>query len=138
MNSQQFKVFRETQNFDSKNYKFGFESEQKLIEKLSSFFSDDIEHLPEGDSYDFYSQKIKSFFELKTRRCPKNQYIDTTISKRKIDNIISNNDHDYYFIFKFTDGLFYWKYDKAVFLREFYIHGVNHVFIPMNTLLEIV
>ena len=138
MNSLQFESFRKTKNFDADNYEFGFNSENILFQKLKSYFDLDLEQLPEGDAFDFYSKKTQAFFELKTRRCQKDQYIDTTISKHKIDSTIKNNGHEYYFLFKFTDGLFYWRYDAMVYLREYYIHGVNHVFIPMNSLVEIV
>ena len=90
MNSLQFSSFRKTKNFDADNYEFGFANEKKLFGKLSSYFADDLIQLEEGATFDFFSSKIQSYFELKSRRCSKNRYIDTTISRHKIDNINAN------------------------------------------------
>lgn len=137
MNPDKFSKFRRTIHFHSENYEFGFQSEKNLLPILSDYFASDLQSLPEGDSFDFYSKKIESKFELKTRRCKKSQYFDTTFSKRKIDDIQKNDDFEYYFIFKFTDELCYWKFDRTTNLREYHIHGVNHVFIPIKNLVTI-
>jgi hypothetical protein len=52
--------------------------------------------------------------ELKTRRICHDQYPTTMIGRNKIE-YCTNPDTDYYFAFNFSDGLYYIKYDKALF-----------------------
>jgi len=52
--------------------------------------------------------------ELKTRRIRHDQYPTTMVGQNKIDYCSSPN-VDYYFAFNFSDGLYYIKYDRALF-----------------------
>lgn len=51
------------------------------------------------------------FIELKGRRCSSTQYKDTMVGKNKMD-YAETCGKDVYFCFSFSDGIFYWKYDK--------------------------
>jgi hypothetical protein len=51
------------------------------------------------------------YIELKSRRCEKNKYPDTMIGVNKIV-FAEKSEKPTYFCFSFTDGLYYWKYDK--------------------------
>lgn len=63
----------------------------------------------EGHPMDFKCDDI--YFEVKSRRCKHNTYDTTMIGYNKIQWIIKNNIKDVYFIFVFTDGDYYYKYD---------------------------
>lgn len=51
------------------------------------------------------------YIELKGRRCSSTQYKDTMVGKNKVD-YADTCGKDVYFCFSFSDGLFYWKYDR--------------------------
>ena len=58
---------------------------------------------------DFYHNEI--FFEVKSRRNTYNKYDTTMIGYNKIQWIKDNNIKDVYFVFVFTDGDYYYKYN---------------------------
>ena len=51
------------------------------------------------------------YFEVKSRRNTHNKYDTTMIGYNKIEWIIENNIKDVYFVFVFTDGDYYYKYN---------------------------
>ena len=94
---------------------FGKQSEEEVFPILQNKF--DIE-LKKSDykfaTFDFYSDKY--FIELKSRHNNHDKYDTTMIGYNKIKKCIDKN-KTYIFCFKFTDGLFYWQYDKIEFER---------------------
>lgn len=91
--------------------------EMEMIPILSKFFDETIEKIQgEFAIMDFKSDK--SFYELKTRTCKSTQYHDTMVGFNKIIFARENQDKNVYFIFKFTDGIFYWKYDNEGFRTD--------------------
>ena len=95
----------------SKDINFGKTSEIELFDKLKEKFGNDLVHSTDKYSrYDYYSDNC--IVELKTRRVYKNTYSTTMIGLNKFDECLSNNEKDYYFVFKFYDGTYYWKFDE--------------------------
>jgi hypothetical protein len=52
--------------------------------------------------------------ELKTRRIRHDQYPTTMVGRNKIE-YCTNPNTDYYFVFNFSDGMYYIKYDSVLF-----------------------
>ena len=91
--------------------KFGEEKEVGELNTLQNTFSKNLKRV--NDKYflfDFTSDTC--YVELKSRRNTHNKYPDTMIGKNKID-YAEKSDKDVFFCFSFTDGLFYWKYNKT-------------------------
>lgn len=57
-----------------------------------------------------------SIVELKNRRCFSYSFKDIMMNHSKIDFAKTTTKHCY-FVFKFIDGVYFWKYDKDVELR---------------------
>jgi len=98
-------------------------------------------------SFDYHNHDKTKFAELKTRRIRHNQYPTTLISADKIAHI--EDGKEYYFIWSYTDGLYYLKYDKEVWKnfeckmyrrfdrsdrREF---PKPHIFVPCELLVKV-
>ena len=94
---------------------FGLTNEQKVIPSIESFLKTELKKDPNPYSiYDWWNETKTVFVELKSRRNTHNQYDTTIIGENKIKMCI-NPDVNYYFVFLFTDGLYYIKYDKEIF-----------------------
>lgn len=131
MNS--FESFKKSKSFKTELYNLGVLEEKLILPHLKTYFMDDtIIHLPEGHPFDFKGKH--KIIELKTRTVASTTFKDTAIGINKI-NYAKNYSGDSYFVFKFTDSIYYWKYDSKLKLREFEISGVLHYFIPMNELI---
>jgi len=65
--------------------------------------------------FDFVNPTSTCFVELKTRSNAKDKYPTTMVSQSKIKWANEYYPADFYFAFKFTDGLFYIKYDSGLF-----------------------
>lgn len=90
---------------------FGKKCEQKILPVITKFFNDEIEMSKnQYSTYDFIGKKY--IYELKSRT---NKYLDfdtTLIPEKKILNRKNDN---IIFLFYFTDGLYYIKFDKKKF-----------------------
>jgi hypothetical protein len=125
-----FETFRNSDKFNKENYEFGVKQEIELLRSLQFHFHDNsIERLPEGHSFDY--QGKNKIIELKTRRYEKSDFYDTAINLSKIEFSRNMTEKDVYFVFKFTDGVYFWKYDKTIKLRKGYLFGKEHYFIPV-------
>jgi len=94
---------------------FGLTNEQKAIPSIESFLKTELKKDPNPYSiYDWWNETKTVFVELKSRRNTHNQYDTTIIGENKIQ-MCTNPDIKYYFVFLFTDGLYYIKYDKELF-----------------------
>lgn len=127
-----------------KDIAFGLSSEAQIILKLREFFKEDI--IKSTSDFCIYDAKCKdtnTFYEIKTRRCKLNEYKTTIIPITKID--IYDGKNTLYFVFSFTDGIFYIKYEKMLFEtfeRDFFtyyrngviVKPVEHICIPCKYL----
>jgi hypothetical protein len=132
---------------DFDTFKFGKEHEEKFIETFRSKFDQNLEKTKKRFSlFDFTSEA--TYLELKSRRCASVTYKDTMVGKNKFDLAEKLEDKNIYFCFSFTDGLFYWKYNKdQLDLIKFRRGGYrnpsgrweikDYAFIPINLLVNI-
>ena len=89
--------------------KMGSDAEIEVMPILETFFNEKL--YKNTDKYALFDfENATKLIELKTRNNKKNKYPTTMIGKNKID-FGSHSNKDVYFVFKFTDGLFYYKYD---------------------------
>ncbi len=91
------------------DYIFGKKKEVEVLDKIKTFFNDENVKASSNlySKYDFIGSNL---YELKSRNCSYNTYPTTLLPKNKVcdkDNQI--------FLFNFTDGLYYIKYDKDTF-----------------------
>lgn len=92
---------------------FGKQSEDEILPILQNYFDIDLKKSTDKfATFDFYSDKY--YIELKSRHNTKDKYDSTMIGYNKIKKCVDKN-KTYIFCFKFTDGLFYWQYDKTEF-----------------------
>jgi len=95
-------------------YAFGNKAEIEL-EKL---MFDTFGVMRNKDKYAVYDYESNlALVELKNRRCRSNSFTDTMMNSSKID-LANKTDKDCYFVFKFLDGVYYYKYNKDVKLRS--------------------
>jgi hypothetical protein len=131
-----------------RDYKFGIFQENEKQKIIDKYLNLNTIKLSDNHCYDFYDANNKTFIEIKSRNVQYNTYPDTVVGKNKIDYISSqSNDHTFYFIFNFTDGMYYIKYEKELFetftvkLFGRYDRGRkefnNYLFIPINHLNKI-
>ena len=93
---------------------FGLGSEARNKITLETFFGRGLIKTGDYDPMDFTDVGKTIFIEMKTRRIPHNQYPTALIGKNKVDFCRVSN-AECYFVFVYTDGLFYIKYDPALF-----------------------
>lgn len=125
------------------DYNFGKNEEVKVLSKIREHFGDENikECIDQYSKFDFISDNY--LYELKSRRNKYDQYPTTLIA---IDKIIK--DKNMIFLFNFTDGLFYIKYDKELFdkYQKKYFRRTDrgfdiskiYIFIPIEDLTEII
>jgi len=97
----------------SKDYKFGIDKENLLLETLKEKFGNDLEKSTSKTSYYDYSNK-DILVELKSRRNNYQKYPTTMIGENKIKYFLSQTDKTCYTVFSFTDGIYYCKIDKEL------------------------
>jgi hypothetical protein len=119
---------------------FGLTKEDAVIKKLSEHFCDDIVKTTDKFcKYDAYGKVNK--YEIKSRRNKRDAYPTTIIPVHK------TIEGELYFVFNFTDGLFYIKYDEDKFSKYdkkdvgTYRYGAKynpspHYHIPVGDLVE--
>jgi hypothetical protein len=103
----------------------GLNSEQKNKATLERFFGCNLHKTGTYDPMDFTDEAQTIYLEMKTRRVNHNQYPTALIGKNKVDFCEKSN-ATCYFVYVYLDGLFYIKYDKALFdtfLCEMYVRG---------------
>lgn len=93
---------------------FGKKSEMMLHSKIEKLVGDSL-NMEDGMSFFDYSNNAKTIYaELKTRRIKHNDFSTALIGKNKID-FCNKPGVDYYFVYSYTDGVFYIKYNKELF-----------------------
>ena len=93
---------------------FGLSSEQKHKKTLETFFGCGLTKTSNYALMDFTNEAKTIYLEMKTRRIPHNLYPTALIGKNKVD-FCKNSKADCYFVFVYTDGLYYIKYDPTLF-----------------------
>lgn len=93
---------------------FGGHSEVNNLNALETHFNTKLKHNGTFHCFDYSNEGQTIFIELKTRRVKHNQYPTALIGKNKVD-FCKDPNIDYYFVFCYSDGLYYLKYDKALF-----------------------
>jgi len=93
---------------------FGTNEEANLMPRLESVFGNKLERQLGFASMDYKSPEKPLYVELKTRRIKHDQYPTALISAHKVDFCKKSNS-DCYFVYQYTDGLFYIKYDEQLF-----------------------
>jgi hypothetical protein len=94
-------------------YEFGNKAEIEL-EKLMLDTFGVIRNQNKYAVYDYESNE--TLVELKNRRCFSYSFKDIMMNHSKIE-LAKTTTKDCYFVFKFIDGIYYWKYDPDVELR---------------------
>ena len=99
-------------NLFKKDYSYGIKSEEELKELFTRKFGEVKKAYSKTSTYDYYGLNV--FLELKTRRNEKDKYPTTMIGKNKFDwadTVVKvKPETKIYFIFCFTDGVYYWEY----------------------------
>ena len=134
-----FESFKQSSNFNSKNYQVGTLEESILLPTLCTVFYDTtLRSLPEGSLFDF--QGHNKVIELKSRLCKRNTFKDTAIGASKIAYAKQQHHLKIYFVFQFLDGIYYWEYDPSIKLRSGKIPttGIPHWFIPVEILIPVI
>lgn len=127
---------------------FGLGSEEKNKKTLETFFRCGLKKTGQYDVMDWSDEAETIFIEMKTRRVKHNQYPTALIGKNKVEFCEKSN-AICYFVYVYLDGMFYVKYDKALFdtfvcedyqrgWREGGIAPVSpYVFIPYEHLIRL-
>jgi hypothetical protein len=97
--------------FRHKDYNYGTSSERELQPHLEKLVGRSLRPLDRFNSFDFKGKNC--LVELKTRRIDSKRYPTAPINCSKVEKakIKIKNGYDVYFCFKYTDGLFYLKYE---------------------------
>ena len=93
---------------NQEEYAFGSAQEEQLKPFLEQYFGKELEHTDKWDPFDFVGPNIK--VELKSRRNTYSKYPTTIVGIYKI-NKIRECDGEHYFVFNFTDGIYFWRYN---------------------------
>jgi hypothetical protein len=88
----------------------GDEAEEAVKPIIESYFNVKLKKTDTYHIFDFIDE-AKVYYELKARLNKYNRYPTTMVGANKI-NVLRSVNKIGYFIFLFTDGLYYYKYDK--------------------------
>ncbi len=101
-------------NIKHKDLLFGFQKETELKQTIEKHFNCDFDHTDKYHPYDFINKDKKIMVELKSRNNSYSKYPTTMIGMNKIKYGMES-DYTCYFLFNFTDGLYYYKLsDKTI------------------------
>lgn len=93
------------------DYTYGRGKECEILDKMNSFFNDDIKQTAERyDTKDYLGNKYK--YEVKSRRIRYEAYPTTIIPTDKVKEGIN-----YVFLFNFINGLYYIYYEPEIFKK---------------------
>ena len=94
------------------DYQFGKTLEERVLTKICRFFNEEIHPTTNFCQWDFECEN--AIYELKSRNVSSTTYEDVMIGYNKIQPF--NNKKPQYFLFNYTDGLFFIKYDEELFM----------------------
>lgn len=93
---------------------FGAKNQTEVLPLINQFFNDNaVEYDDEFSTQDFYSER--AVYELKSRAIKHNQYPTAIIGCNKCNLKEDDLHKELFFVFKYTDGLFYIKYENSTF-----------------------
>jgi hypothetical protein len=93
---------------------FGAKSEEATLPILQNLVGSPLVKTNDFHPMDYTNEGMTIFVELKTRRVKHNQYPTALIGHNKVRFCFDPN-VSYYFCFSYLDGLYYIKYDPALF-----------------------
>jgi hypothetical protein len=94
----------------TKDIEFGKEKEENIFARLKETIDKDLLHTSSRyNPFDFESEN--TYVELKSRRIAKDKFNSTMIGANKIE-LAEKTEKDVFFVFSYTDGDYYWKYNK--------------------------
>lgn len=94
---------------------FGIPNETRMLNTIQSLVGQPLERQGSFDVMDYANKGRTVYVELKSRRIRHDQYPTAIIGLNKVEWCRTNPGKDYYFCFSYTDGLYYVKYDDALF-----------------------
>jgi len=94
------------------DYTFGIQSEERVLPVLEKTFNETFEKTTKYHPLDFKGRG--SWVEVKTRTFAVNKYETTMLPTSKIE-FAKKCENSVYFVFVFTDGIYYILYDSEVF-----------------------
>jgi len=98
----------------AEDMEFGRKNEESTVGILTNIFGEEMSFNGRWDVLD-WSNKTKTIWaELKSRRISVSDYETGIVGLNKVQSCTDPN-LKYYFFFKYTDGLYYIKYKKALF-----------------------
>jgi hypothetical protein len=98
----------------AEDLRFGEASEIANKGLLEKFFGKSLKKREGMATLDFVDEGNTIFVELKTRRIRHDAYSTTLIGLNKVHDC-NKEGITYYFAYCYTDGLYYIRYDKALF-----------------------
>jgi len=101
----------ETLKLDFDKALLGVEAEEAVKPILELFFKVKLTKTDKYHYFDFIDDNL-IYYELKSRSNKYNQYPTTMVGANKVDMLNTLNKIGI-FVFLFTDGLYYYKYDKT-------------------------
>jgi hypothetical protein len=98
----------------TEEYKIAKNQEINYYDKIKNYFNIENLKISENkyDKFDYYNNEY--LIEMKTRNNTKDKYPTTIITTNKIKYGLTQN-KQMIFLFLFTDGLYFIKYDKDLF-----------------------
>lgn len=97
------------------DYAFGTTSEVNTLATIQTLDAGLQRDTDRYAPFDYKNEGNTIFVELKTRTNAYNKYPTTMIPLHKVKIAEGNIDKAYYFAFKFTDGIYYIRYNKNKF-----------------------
>ena len=93
---------------------FGLSSEDKLLQTLDGVFGTRLSKSSYYSPMDFHNSSKTLYVELKTRRIAHDRYSTALIGLNKT-HFCSDPEKKYYFVYCYTDGMYYIEYNKELF-----------------------
>lgn len=97
----------------AEDIEFGKKSELSLHEKIEKLVGGELKWNGGMALFDYSNNAKTIYAELKTRRIRHDEYDTALIGLNKIE--FCKPGTDYYFVYSYLDGIYYIKYDKALF-----------------------
>jgi hypothetical protein len=128
------------------NLKKGYEAEDRLLSTFKDCFCKDlIKDENQWAVMDYFCDCC--MVELKSRNVKKDTYKTTMVGMNKINFALRNSKKASYFVFEFTDGLYYWKLNKDELetfekrkggtTKRGEVEQSEYLFIPVDILINI-
>ena len=144
-------VFPRSKTSFAEDYAFGKMNEDDIKLCVRTLFDNkEVEQSKKKFApFDFHTEDNSHFAELKTRRVCYNAYPTTLITTKKIDHAAAHPESTFFFLFRFTDGLYYIQYNPEVFetfesmkfkrfaRADHYDKSVEHTYIPIEALTKL-